>query len=352
MTAPPMIIDTDFGFFTSDGLAVLTALGMPEIDVLGICVVAGDNRLNQQVEDALRVLELVGRADVPVHAGFDRPLVHERDPEDDRWGLWATEGEVAPRAGQPAIKQVSSTHASDFIIEQANARPGEVTLLTLGPLTNVAVALRKDPLLASKLRRIVMMGGAIPCLPRGHGGHTTTAEFNFWVDPEAARIVLRSGAKISLAPLNATRPVRLTQALMSRIGGFDTYGSKLLQSYVGPVLDEPSEWGLGMTEYGLTDTTAFIFAVAPELFKTVRLYVDVDTAEGLGYGTSHGYLIGTVIEAVLADAPWAWTGLTQPRHLLPNRSGSDIEVAYEVDAEAVIDRFVDAINMHVAPPSS
>lgn len=340
----PVIIDTDFGFFYPDGLAALTAFGTPEIDVLGICVIAGDQYLRQEVEDALRFLELIGRSDVPVCLGFDRPLVHERDADESRWGLWGTDGPVRPRAGRLAATHPSSTHASDFIIEQAHARPGEVTLLTLGPLTNVAVALRKDPTLARTLKRIVSMGGTINKLPRGEGAHTTTTEFNFWVDAEAASIVMRSGADVTLVPMNAARQMKLTRDVVARASTGDSNGARLCRDHLVPLVEE---LGLGMEHYALADVTAFTYVVAPDLFRTQRLFVDVDITHGLGYGTVHAYTIGSTDKAAEAGESWAWTGLPQPHHLVRNRAAPQITIAYEIDAPAAIERFVTAV--HAAP---
>ena len=195
-----IIIDTDPG--QDDAVAILLALASPEdFDVLGIVAVAGNVGLAQNARNALKVVELSGRTEVPVYAGCERPMRaaagHRRAcPRPDR-----------SRRSRPAGADRSGSqdqHGVDFIIDTLRAEePGTVTLCTLGPLTNVAMALVKAPDIAARVREIVMMAGAYFEV----GNITPAAEFNVYVDPEAADVVLQSGIPITMIPLDVTHGV-------------------------------------------------------------------------------------------------------------------------------------------------
>jgi inosine-uridine nucleoside N-ribohydrolase len=169
-----------------------------------------------------------------------------------------------------------------------NANPGAVTILAIGPLTNVALALRLEPGLAAKVKQLVIMGGAVAALPDGGGNITPSAEFNFWVDPEAARVVLRSGIPIVLSPLNVSRKTSLTREWYARLVAVDTPITRLIRDQLGPVFEQAPERRLLMY-----DQVAVASAIDPTLVTTTELYVDVDISHGIGYGTSVG-----------SPAPW------------------------------------------------
>lgn len=198
----PMVIDTDTA--SDDAVALVLALTDPRVDVRAITVVSGNVPLDMGVQNALYTVELCG-ADVPVHAGADRPLkrehvfaheVHGRDGMGDT-GLDLTGREPAPE------------HGVDVLIEQARRHPGELTLVTLGPLTNLALALRKAPDIAGLYKRVVMMIGAAD----GLGNVTPAAEFNVFVDPDAADVVFRSGMPLEMVGWDVSRKdAVLTQA--------------------------------------------------------------------------------------------------------------------------------------------
>ena len=218
-----IIFDTDIGWMNDDCMAAIFAMKSPEIDLLGITPVMGNFDLNYEMACALRLVELLGNDDIPVCRGFDRPLIHQRNAYADRvWGRWAVLEDVEDiPPGMPRLG-ADPRHAVEFIAETVLAQPGEITIVAVGPLTNVAVAMRMYPKIVAAVKEIVIMGGAIGRLPRGDGNVTPSAEFNFWVDPEAARIVMHSGANITLMPLNVCRrsyfsdPDPCTSALLSR----------------------------------------------------------------------------------------------------------------------------------------
>ena len=353
-----IVIDTDFGLMNDDCATCLFALAARELEVLGLTIVAGNHSLGQEVANALRVLELVGRSEIPVYAGADRPLLHERGAYEARvWGGWATyEPPIAPLGGF-AETPACSQHAADFIVEQIRAHPGRVTIVGIGPLTNLALAVRKDPSIVQQVKEMVIMGGAIPGLPRGTGNLTPTAEFNFWTDPEAARIILRSGLPILLCPLNVTRCVQFKRHYYERIIRARNRTTELFRRILQPVFDQieplrdtphgtsdPAYELESLIEYGICDQITIASILRRDLVRTMEMYVDADTSNGPSYGTSYGYLDVDPMEAIQTGKPWAWTGIAQP--YLPDIASGTLKkmsVAYEVDTEAYMDLYIEVL---------
>lgn len=284
-----LIVDTDIGLMNDDAWTVLLALAEPTIELVGVTVVAGNFDLTSELRNAHHVLERAGHAEVPVLAGASRPLVHERGPwEHGMWGGWSLDA-TARESTAP-----TEPDAVDFIIDQARAHPGEVSILAIGPLTTLALAFRKEPALPRLLDRVLVMGGAIIGLPHGSGNVTPLAEFNVWVDPEAARIVLRSDARLTLVPLNTTRRARFEADDLERIVRGDGPVAALFREHVAPqyALPPGSYLREALHEYALCDPVALACLVRPELATTTELYVDVEIGLGLAYGTTYGYVIG------------------------------------------------------------
>ncbi|MGH9895861.1 MAG: nucleoside hydrolase, partial [bacterium] len=176
--------------------------------------------------------------------------------------------------------------------------PGQVTILAIGPLTNIAMAMRMEPKFAPNVKQLVIMGGAIASLPDGGGNHTPNAEFNFYVDPEAAQIVLRSGIPIVLSPLNVSRKARFTREWYEKIVEVDTPITRLVKDRLGLGFQQrPDRTAL------MYDQVAAVALVDPTLMKTVELYVDVDINHDANYGVSVG-------------APEIWPGGEGARKLL------------------------------------
>src|SRR3972149_5145340 len=165
------IFDTDFILPPGDdGMALLLALQSSEVEILGITTVAGNESLERGTSDVLRLLEIVGRADIPVYRGADMPLVHEKsDFAVSSYGKWWSDEPPPPPPGGVAKKRAEVRRAYELIVRTVTANPGNVTLVAIGPLTNVAVALGKDPGLASKIKELVIMGGALASLADGGG---------------------------------------------------------------------------------------------------------------------------------------------------------------------------------------
>ena len=209
------IIDTDPG--QDDAVAILLALASPEdIEVLGITAVAGNVGLAQNVKNALKVVELSGRTDVPVYAGCSRPMRRELVTAEHVHGKTGLDGPDLP---EPE-KKIEAQHAVDFIIDTIRTEPEKsVTITALGPLTNLGMALAKAPDIAARVEKIVLMGGAYFEV----GNITPAAEFNIYVDPEAADVVFRSGIPLVVASLDVSHKALTTEA---RLEAFRKIGNK------------------------------------------------------------------------------------------------------------------------------
>ncbi|MGH9336905.1 MAG: nucleoside hydrolase [Vicinamibacteria bacterium] len=280
-----IIFDTDFILPPGDdGMALLLALQSPEVAIVGITTVAGNESLERGTSDVLRLLEIAGRADVPVYRGADMPLVHEKsDFAVANYGKWWSDEPPPSPPGGFAKKQAEAESAYDFIARTVTENPGEITIVAIGPLTNVAIAIGKEPGLASKIKELVIMGGAVASLPDGAGNITPNAEFNFWVDPEAARKTLRSGIPILLSPLNVSRKTKLTKKWYEEMVSTDTAITALLRETMGPhFASNPDRAWL------MFDQVAMGSLIDRTLVETRELYVDVDVNHGINYGVSVG----------------------------------------------------------------
>jgi len=270
-----IIIDTDPG--QDDAIAILMALASPEeLDVLAVVAVAGNVGLAQNAVNALKVLELAGRADIPVHAGCPRPMFRTLVTAEHVHGPTGLDGPDLPEPRTALRPQ----HGVDYLVETLMAaEPGAITLATLGPLTNLGMALVKEPRIAPRIREIVMMGGAYFEV----GNITPAAEFNVYVDPEAADVVLRSGVPITMIPLDLTHGVLHTAEEISRLRG--------LGNAVGSAVAEMLEFSAGfdLRKYGwegapLHDPCVIAYLLRPDLFEGRRINVTVETASPLTLG--------------------------------------------------------------------
>ena len=202
----PVLIDCDPGH--DDAMALLLALASPELDLLGVTTVHGNQTLAKTTANALRVLEFAGRGDVPVAAGADRPLVRDARVAEHVHGESGLDGpDLPPPQGAPA-----AAHAVGFLAERIRSAGRPVTLVPTGPLTNVALLLARHPDVAAGVERIVLMGGAI-----AEGNITPAAEFNIWVDPEAARRVFASGLDVTMVGLDVTHRALMTPEHAERL---------------------------------------------------------------------------------------------------------------------------------------
>jgi len=269
-----IIIDTDPG--QDDAVAILLALASPELEILGITAVAGNVPLHLTEKNALKICELAGRREMKVYAGAIRPLVRKLVTAEHVHGKTGLDGPDLP---EPAMK-LQDKYAIDFIVETLmKEEPGTVTLCPLGPLTNIALALVREPRIASRIKRIVLMGGGF-----FEGGNVTpTAEFNIYVDPHAADVVFRSGVPIVMMPLDVTHKA-LTTA--KRVEAFRRMGTKVGDA-TAELLDfferfDEEKYG---TDGGpLHDPCVIAYLLKPELFKGRECNVEVETGSELTMG--------------------------------------------------------------------
>jgi inosine-uridine nucleoside N-ribohydrolase len=281
----PIIFDTDFVMPPADdGMALMLALQSPELDVLGVTTVAGNDSLERATSDALRMLEIAGRPDIPVHVGADMPLVHAKSDFAVRsYGKWYSNEPPPEPPGGFAKKKAEASPAVPFIVETVMNNPGEITIVAIGPLTNIAQAIRAEPEFATSVKRLVIMGGAVAQLPDGAGNITPNAEFNFWVDPEAAYVTLRAGIPIDLSPLNVSRKSALTRDWYEKMVEKKTPLTDLLTQTLGKLFDERPD-----STWFMYDQIAVASIIDPSLVTTEEMYVDVNVDHGISYGVSVG----------------------------------------------------------------
>jgi inosine-uridine nucleoside N-ribohydrolase len=270
----PIIIDTDPG--QDDAVAILLALASPELDVLGITAVAGNVPLALTQKNARKICELAGRSDMNVHAGAVRPLLRSLVTAEYVHGKTGLDGPDLPELAMPLHGQ----HAVDFLVETLMTREaGSVSLCTLGPLTNVALALIREPKIAGRVQRIVAMGGGF-----FEGGNTTpAAEFNIYVDPHAARVVFHSGIPITLIPLDCTHKALTSRARVAKF--------RAMTNRAGPAVAELLDFFERFDEkkYGtdggpLHDPCVIAWLLKPELFSGRDCHVAIECESELTMG--------------------------------------------------------------------
>jgi purine nucleosidase len=272
----PIIIDTDPG--QDDAVAILLALASPEFEVLGITAVAGNVPLALTEKNARKICELAGKPETRVYAGAIRPMIRPLVTAEEVHGKTGLDGPVLPDPTMPLQGQ----YAVDFIVETLMSRPaGTVTLCTLGPLTNIGLALVREPRIASRIKQIVAMGGGY----FEQGNVTPAAEFNIYVDPHAARLVFESGIPVTLIPLDCTHQA-LTTA--ERVEAF-----RKMPNQSGPAVAAMLDFFERFDEnkYGtdggpLHDPCVVAWLIKPELFKGRLVNVSVECESELTMGAT------------------------------------------------------------------
>ena len=273
--AQKIIIDTDPG--QDDAVAILLALASPdEIEVLGVTAVAGNVPLSLTERNARIVCELAGRPDIAVYAGCDHPLKRKLVTAEHVHGKTGLDG---PKLPEPKIK-LQEKHGVDFIIDTIMQEPGNsVSLCPLGPLTNIASAILKQPKIVSRIKQIVLMGGAYFEV----GNITPTAEFNIFVDPDAAKIVFEAGIDMVAMPLDVTHKALVTR---ERNEAF-----RQLQSPVGIAVAEMTDFfeRFDKEKYGssgapLHDPCVTAYLINPKIFSGKKINVEIETESELTLG--------------------------------------------------------------------
>ncbi len=296
----PILLDCDPGH--DDAIALLLALASPEVELLGVTTVAGNQTLDKTTANAIRVLELAGRGEVPVAAGADRPLVRDRHVAANVHGESGLDGpDLPPPQGAP-----TGAHAVDFLAE----RLAGATLVATGPLTNIALLLARYP--EAKPERLVLMGGAI-----AEGNVTPAAEFNIWADPEAAARVFASGLDLTMVGLDVTHRALVTRAHAEQLRGAGRIGR-----FVAELLDFYGVFHREVYRFDgspVHDAVALAQVIRPELLELEQLNVRVDCESDLCRGR-------TVVDV------WRRTGLE------PNAN-----VAVGIDSQAFLDLLLERL---------
>ncbi len=272
--AQKIIIDTDPG--QDDAVAILLALASPELEMLGITAVAGNVPLDLTQRNARIVCDIAGRTDVPVFAGCAAPLTRPLVTAEHVHGKTGLDGIDLWEPETP----LRDTHAVDFLIDTLRREPaGSVTLCPIGPLTNIATALTRAPDIADRVARIVLMGGAYFEV----GNITPAAEFNIYVDPEAAEIVFRSGIDLVVAPLDVTHKA-LTTA--DHVAGFREMGTKVGQAVAAwtDFFERFDKEKYGSAGAPLHDPCVIAWLLQPDLFTGRRINVEIETVSDLTRG--------------------------------------------------------------------
>jgi purine nucleosidase len=298
-----ILIDCDPGH--DDAIALLLALASPEAELLGVTTVAGNQTLEKTTANAIRVLEFVGRNEIPVAAGADRPLVREQVVASNVHGETGLDGPDLP----PPQASPLERHAVDFLADQIRAHAGAVTLVPTGPLTNVALLLALHP--DARPERIVLMGGAI-----AEGNVTPAAEFNIWCDPEAAARVFASGIDVTMIGLDVTHKALFTPAHVARLEGpVGGMVSELMRFY--------GEFHRTVYRFDgspVHDAVAVAHVLRPDLVTTEHLNTEIDVESELCRGR-------TVVDV------WRRSGRE------PNS-----RVGVDIDADGFLDLLIERLN--------
>jgi purine nucleosidase len=271
-----ILFDTDPGI--DDSLAILLALASPELNVEGISVIHGNCSVDQATTNALSVLTLARASHIPVSRGFELPLVQPSLLAPETHGDTGIGYAVLP----PPDKKPTPQHSVDFLIEKIMSVPGKITLVCIGPLTNVAVAIRKEPRLLGAIKEVIIMGGAI----RHQGNTTPLAEFNVYVDPHAAHMVYHSGLPITLVPLDVTYQCILTRADVQRLQAIKSPISKFIADSTRYYMEFHDEYQK-IDGCIINDPLALALTFAPELCDYEEHYVDVDISGGVSMGKTY-----------------------------------------------------------------
>ncbi|MFH1331012.1 MAG: nucleoside hydrolase [Actinomycetota bacterium] len=309
MSGRPIVIDTDPG--QDDAVALLLALASPELEVRGITTVAGNVPLALTSRNARIVCELARRPEVAVYAGADRPLVRPLVTAEYVHGRTGLDGADLPEPTMPLQEE----HAVDFLVRAlAEAAPGTLTLCALGPLTNVALAMQRAPDIVSRLREIVLMGGGF-----FEGGNATpAAEFNIYVDPQAAAVVFGSGVPLTMLPLDVTHQALIKRRHLERLRALGTRAGDAVAGWL-EFFERYDVEKYGMEGGPLHDPCVIAYLLHPELFSGRRCNVRIETTSELTMGM-------TVVD---------WWGVTG---LEPNCT-----VVRRLDAEAFFDLMIERI---------
>lgn len=300
-----VIIDADPG--VDDSMAILFAFQSPELQVEGISTIFGNTGTDITTQNALRLVELAGRSDVPVARGAEKPLV--RPFSGEGWRVHGHNGlggiDFPPPQGEP-----DSRRGAQLIVDTIMASPGQIKLIALGPLTNVALAVSLEPRIATNVKEVILMGGAV----NASGNASAVAEANIRNDPEAAHIVFNAGWDVTMVGLDVTRKVIMTpdyvDALRAAGNRYTDFIGQIVDHYINFYVEY-----VGINGFHVHDSSAVAYAIDPTLFETRHLPVDVEINSPVHFG--------------LTAADWR------------KRSGKEanVNVCIDVDSERFLDLY-------------
>lgn len=270
MEKTKMILDCDTGH--DDAIALMVAYAHPALDLLGVTVVAGNQTLEKTLPNTLHVCQHLD-LQVPVYGGCDRPLVRDQIIAGDVHGKSGLDGPVFEQLTRTA----EAKHAVQFLIDTLMNSDGDICLVPTGPLTNIAMALRMEPQIAKKIRRISLMGGAVNV-----GNTTPAAEFNIYADPEAAHVVFTSGVPVVMMGLDVTNQALATPEIIARMNAIGNKAGKLFADIMSFTLK--SQQVNGLAAGPVHDVLAVVYLVAPEIFRMQPMYVELELNHGPSYG--------------------------------------------------------------------
>jgi purine nucleosidase len=268
-----IVLDVDAG--VDDALAILLAVRSPELRIRAITTVSGNVHVDKTSINVLKVLEAIGVSEIPVAKGMAKPLLRHLEVAEDFHGKDGLGDSDLP----PPKLQLDKRHAVDLLLEETSAQPGKITVVATCPLTNIATALLREPRFAENVRELVIMGGAYGLTAYGYGNANAVAEFNIYVDPEAASIVFRSGIPLTCVGLDVTTDPKatLTMDLHRRIDRSKTDSAKIAARTTRQLI---TRYGL----FHLHDPMAVAEVVDPSLFTTKKYHVDIETVSNLTRG--------------------------------------------------------------------
>jgi purine nucleosidase len=270
-----ILIDADPGI--DDACAILLALASPELSLEGVSIVHGNCSLDQGTINGLSVLELGNASRIPLAKGCESPLVQPSLLAPETHGNTGLGYANLPRPRSRPIGQ----HGCDFLIEKILASPGEITLVAIGPLTNIALAIRQEPRLVDSIKELIIMGGAI----RHEGNATALAEFNTFVDPHSAHIVFHAGIPTTLVPLDVTYQCILTARDVERLQIVDSPITTIIRDATKFYMEYHDDYQ-GIEGCVINDPLALALTFAPELCDYQELPVDVDISGGVSMGNT------------------------------------------------------------------
>ena len=273
MTPTPIILDCDPGH--DDAIALLLAVASPEVELIGVTTVAGNQTVDKTTANALRVLELAGRSDIPVYRGADRPFIR---PQHVAAHVHGESGLDGPELPPPSARE-QSLLAVDYLAQEIRARDGKVTLVPTGPLTNIGLLFALHP--DARPERIVLMGGAI-----GEGNRTPAAEFNIWADPEAAQRVFLAGLDTTMVGLDVTHRALITDEHTERMRTAGKVGK-----VVAELMDFYARFHRSrypdLAGSPMHDPVCVAHLIDPSLMTVLDAFIEVDCSDGPSWGRTN-----------------------------------------------------------------